>query len=214
MPQRPEYRFVLLISDFFDRFFDTESLSPQGDPHANMNQTLGILAVPSAFFVLVCRPLGLWGWSLVGVRFIFLSISMIVMGFIMVFEWDALFPDRRDYQILTPLPLRLSTLFLAKAAALAVFLGMFLVDVNFFGVLFWGGIDIGPRIVNLFVSHVVAVVAAGLFAAVAIAALQGVLLTVLPGTAYRRVSVTLQTGLMGVLVMLLVLAPMMGGAIE
>ena len=55
MPQRPEYRFVLLIRHFFDRFFDTESLAPQGDPHANMNQTLGILAVPSAFFIQIGR---------------------------------------------------------------------------------------------------------------------------------------------------------------
>jgi hypothetical protein len=214
MPQRPEYRFVLLIRHFFDRFFDTESLSPQGDPHANMNQTLGILAVPSAFFVLVCRPLGLWGWSLVGVRFIFLSISMIVMGFIMVFEWDALFPDRRDYQILTPLPLRLSTLFLAKSVALCLFLGIFLVDVNFFGVLFWPGIDQGHNIFNLLAAHVAAMLAGGLFAALSIAALQGVLITVLPGKAYRRVSATLQTLLMTALVMLLFLTPLMGSAIE
>ena len=82
--------------------------------------------MPSAFFVLLFRPLSLYGWSLVAVRYFFLSISMIVMGFIMVFEWEALFPDRRDYQILTPLPIRFSTLFLAKAAALGIFLGIFL----------------------------------------------------------------------------------------
>ena len=79
----------------------------------------------------------------------FVSFSMIVMGFIMVFEWDALFPDRRDYQILTPLPLRLSTLFLAKAAALAIFLGIFLMDINFFGVLFWPGIDGGRNLLGI-----------------------------------------------------------------
>ena len=142
--------FGALVRHFFGRFFDTESLSPQGDPQAKVTQTLGILAVPSAFFVLLFRPLTLSGWSLVAVRYLFLSLSMIVMGFIMVFEWDALFPDRRDYQILTPLPLRLSTLFLAKAAALGIFLGIFLLDVNFFGVLMWPGVDGGPDfLVNL-----------------------------------------------------------------
>ncbi len=214
MPQRPERTFVLLVRHFFDRFFDTESLSPQGDPHANISQTLGILAVPSAFFVLVCRPLGLWGWSLVAVRFLFLSISMIVMGLTIVFEWDALFPDRRDYQILTPLPLRLSSLFLAKTVALGIFLGIFLLDVNFFGVLFWPGIDQGHNIFNLLAAHVAAMLAGGLFAALSIAALQGVLITVLPGKAYRRVSATLQTFLMTALVMLLFLTPVMGHAIE
>ncbi|MBZ5620518.1 MAG: hypothetical protein LAQ69_17600 [Acidobacteriia bacterium] len=214
MKQRSDHPFVMLVRHFFGRFFDTESLSPQGDPQANFTQTLGILAVPSAFFILVCRPLGLWGWSLVGVRYIFLSISMILMGFIMVFEWNALFPDRRDYQILTPLPLRLSALFLAKAIALGAFLGIFLVDVNFFGVLFWGGIDRGRNIFNLIGAHVVAMLAGGLFAALAIAALQGVLITILPGKAYRRVSVTLQTLLMSALVMLLFLTPLMGFGIE
>lgn len=214
MPKRPEHVFVLLIRHFFDRFFDTESLSPQGDPQVNVTQTLGILAVPSAFFVLVCRPLGLWGWSLVGVRYIFLSISMILMGFIMVFEWDALFPDRRDYQILTPLPLRLSTLFLAKTVALGIFLSIFLIDVNFFGVLFWPGIDSGRNLLNLLGAHVAAMLAGGLFAALSIAALQGVLITVLSGKAYRRVSASLQTGLMAALVMLLFLTPLTGFAIE
>ena len=114
--------FGALVRHFFSRFFDTESLSPQGEPEAGVIQTLGVLAVPGAFFVLVFRPLTLTGWSLVAVRYMFVSFSMTVMGFLMVFEWDALFPDRRDYQVLTPQPVRLSTLFLAKAAALAIFL--------------------------------------------------------------------------------------------
>src|ERR1035437_2702656 len=53
------------VRHFFSRFFDTESLSPQGEPEAGVIQTLGILAVPSAFFVLLFRPLTLTGWNLV-----------------------------------------------------------------------------------------------------------------------------------------------------
>ncbi len=147
MPQVLGHRnvspFRALVRHFFGRFFDAESLSPQGDPQINVVQTVGLLAVPSAFFVLVFRPVTLIGWSLVSVRYIFVSFSMVVMGFIMVFEWDALFPDKRDYQVLMPLPLRLRTLFLAKAAALSIFLGLFLVDINAFGV---------------FISHVLEVV--------------------------------------------------------
>src|SRR4051795_7385748 len=105
-----------LVRHFFGRFFDTESLSPQGDPQAGVIQTLGILAVPSAFFVLLFRPLSLWDWSLVTVRYFFVLYSMLVMGFVMVFEWDALFLDARDYQILTPIPIRRHTLLVTKAA--------------------------------------------------------------------------------------------------
>jgi hypothetical protein len=118
-PRQPGV-FGTLVRHFFSRFFDTESLSPQGEPEAGVIQTLGILAAPGAFFVLLFRPLTLTGWNLVAVRYMFVSFSMTVMGFLMVYEWDALFPDRRDYQVLTPQPVRLSTLFLAKAAALAI----------------------------------------------------------------------------------------------
>jgi hypothetical protein len=206
--ERPVRVFPTLVRHFFSRFFDKESLSPQGEPQAGVIQTLGILAAPGAFFVLLFRPLTFTGWNLVMVRYLFLSFSMIVMGFIVVFEWDALFPDRRDYHILTPQPVRLTTLFLAKTAALALFLGMFLVDVNFFGALFWPGIDARPGVLSVLGSHLLAVLASGLFAALAMAAVQGILVSVLRGNFYRRVSVFLQTLLMGLLVMLLFLSPL------
>jgi hypothetical protein len=205
---RPANVFRVLVRHFFDRFFDKESISPQGEPEAGVIQTLGIMAVPGAFFVLLFRPLTLLGWDLVAVRYMFVLYSMVVMGFIMVFEWDALFPDRRDYQILTPAPIRLSTVFLAKVAALGIFLGIFLLDINFFGFLFWPGVDGGKNAFDILRAHVIAVLAGGLFAALAVSALQGLLITFLPGRAYRRVSVALQTLLMAALVMLFFLIPL------
>ena len=206
--------YTTLIRHFFGRFFDTESLSPQGDPQAGVIQTLGILAAPGGFFVLLFRPLTLTGWNLVSVRFAFVSFSMIVMGFIMVFEWDALFPDRRDYQILTPQPVRLVTLFLTKSAALGIFLAIFLIDVNFVSSLMWPGVDGGTNTAAIFGAHVLAVLASGLFMALGAAALQGVLITFFSGRLYRRVSVAVQTLLMAVLVMLLFLTPLLGSALE
>jgi len=208
------YVFGALVRHFFGRFFDTESLSPQGEPEAGVIQTLGILAAPGGFFVLLFRPLTLTGWSLVAVRSMFVSFSMIVMGFIMVFEWDALFPDRRDYQILTPQPVRLSTLFLGKAAALGIFLAIFLVDVNFFSVLMWPGVDGGQNVMGILSAHVLAVLASGLFMALAAAALQGILITLFRGRVYRRISVAVQTLLMAVLVMLLFLTPLLAFGIQ
>ena len=195
--QRAPGAFATLVRHFFSRFFDTESLSPQGEPEAGVIQTLGILAAPGAFFVLVFRPLSLAGWSLVAVRYMFVSFSMTVMGLLMVFEWDALFPDRRDYQVLIPQPVRLSAVFLAKVSALGIFLGIFLLDVNFFSVLMWPGVDGGPDYWGILSAHVAAVLASGLFAALAAAALHGVLITLFRGAFYRRVSVAVQTLLMG-----------------
>ncbi|HZR22057.1 MAG TPA: hypothetical protein VFA59_00625 [Vicinamibacterales bacterium] len=48
--------------------------------------------------------------------------SMITIGLLTVFAWDALSFDRRDAMVLGPLPLRSSDVILAKLAALAVFL--------------------------------------------------------------------------------------------
>ena len=56
---RPPGVFGTLVRHFFSRFFDTESLSPQGEAEAGVVQTLGILAVPGGFFVLLFRPLTL-----------------------------------------------------------------------------------------------------------------------------------------------------------
>jgi hypothetical protein len=139
---------------------------------------------------------------------------MVVMGFITVFEWDALFPDRRDYQVLTPQPLRLSTIFFTKTAALALFLGMFLVDINFWGVFFWPGVDGGTGLVSILASHLLSVSAAGLFSALALGAVQGTLVTLLRGNLYRLASVFLQTLLMAVLVMLLFLSPLAAGRLR
>jgi hypothetical protein len=210
--------FELLVRHFFGRFFDTESLSPQGKPEAGVVQTLGILAVPSAFLAILMMPVNLTGWNMIMLRFMVLSLPMLVMGFVMVFEWDSLFPDRRDYQILTTLPIRLSTLFLAKAAALALFLGLFLVDVNFFSVLFWPGVSSLPdlngngSILSIMGTHFIVVFGSGLFATLFMAALRGVLLTVLPGSLFRRVSVPVQTVVMGMLVMLFFVTPLLGSS--
>src|SRR5882672_8551624 len=179
----------ILIRHFFERFFDKESLSPQGEPEANFTQALGFLAAPGAFIVLLFQPLSVRAWDLVMIRCFFVSFSMTIMGFIVVFEWDALFPDRRDYQILTPLPIGLWTLFLAKAMALGLFVGVFLLDVNFFSAPMWPGIDGGKDLLGAMAAHLAMVMLSGLFAALAMATVQGVLVALLPAEVFRRVSV-------------------------
>jgi hypothetical protein len=210
----PQGALGCLVRHFFARFFDTESLSPGADPETNVVQILGFLAVPSGFFILLCQPMLMVRWELISVRNFFVSFSMIAMGFIMVFEWDALFPDKRDYQILTPLPIRLWTLFAAKILALALFLGIFLLDINFFGILLWPSVDTGSNLLGMLGAHLLVVFLAGLWAALAAAAVQGVLVTFLSATAFRRISVVMQTVLMAALVMLLCVAPWIGPLIR
>ncbi len=127
-----------LVRHFFQRFFDNEMVSPRGDMRFSLANILGLLAMPG-----VMIPLFLMiKYALVAYvsaanyeastwfdKMFFITWAMGAMGIITVLEWDALFPDRRDYAILTPLPLRMRTVFAAKLAALAGFLGIFSFDI-------------------------------------------------------------------------------------
>src|SRR5215510_16486567 len=111
-----------LTRHFFDRFFDKDSISPGSDPTASVIQTLSMLSVPGLMLVFWMR------FS----PYFFVSYSMIVTGFVMVFKWDSLFPDRRDYLILGSLPIRYRDVFAAKMKALFLFLAIFAISANFF----------------------------------------------------------------------------------
>ena len=181
---------------------------------ANVTQTLGLLAAPGAFFVLLFQPCSFQGWDLVGVRYLFLSLSMVLMGVVVVVKWDALFPDKTDFLVLTPLPVRLPAIFLAKAAALAVLMAVFLGDANFFATLLWAGIDRGSGTLSMFATHIVLTAAAGLFAALALMTLAGLLNAVFSGRTRRRIAVLAQSVSMAVLVMLFFLSPLLGMSLQ
>lgn len=207
--------FGVLVRLFFSRFFDKESLSPQGDPEANVIQTLGILAAPGGFISLLLYFNGQIsaGWNLVSVRCLFLYLSMVVIGFIVVFEWDALFLDRRDYQVLLPLPLPLWKLFAAKMTAFVVFLGMFLAAINGIVTLLWSSVLDNGSFLAVTGTHLLVVLAAGVFSAFAAASIQGLLLIAVPARIFRVVATCTQTLLMSVLVMLFFVSPLFAGGI-
>ena len=218
--------FRLLIGHFFGRLFDNEIVSQQGDMRTNVVQAIGLVATPGIFVPFYMLPQRLrfhhpfdHGWVLLSDYYFFVVYSMIVMGFVMIFEWDALFPDRRDYLILTPLPLGGGVLFAGKTVALLLFLLLFLVDANFFctllGPLISGGEGTpAPVIAKLVVVHLTAVASAGAFMALSIAAVQGVLINVLTARGFRRVSPWVQMALMGVLIVVLFLTPLTCAAIR
>lgn len=177
---------------------------------ANVTQTLGLVAAPGAFFILLSMPLRFAGWDLVFARYLFLSLSMILMAIVVVVKWDALYPDKTDFLVLTPLPVRLPVLVLAKGAALIALLAIFLADANFFATLLWPAVDGSPGTLSIWAAHVTATAAAGMFAALAMLALEGILNTIFSGRALRRLSVLAQTLSMAVLVMMFFLSPLLG----
>src|SRR6185312_5308114 len=209
-PKPLDDRFSVLVRLFFSRFFDKESLSPQGDSAANVTQTLGILAAPGGFISLILYFAGdvQTGWNLVTLRCLFLAFSMSVISFIVIFEWDAIFPDRRDYQVLFPLPVPMAKLFLAKMTAFLLFLGMFLIAINGIVTLFWPVIFDHGNYFLVTGTHLLVVTVAGLFCAFAAAAIQGLLLIVVPARIFRFVATCVQTLLLTVMVMFFFISPL------
>src|SRR5262249_15394909 len=114
-------RLRTLVDHFFDRFFDKDALTPEADERANVVQIVAILALPGAILSLsmiadhaTIRSELTRMWLRAGDRYVFVCYAMVVMGFVMTFKWDSLFPDRRDYLILTPLPISLKEFFAGK----------------------------------------------------------------------------------------------------
>ncbi|HLK66142.1 MAG TPA: hypothetical protein VKU19_22060 [Bryobacteraceae bacterium] len=218
--------FLQLVRHFFGRFFDNEIVSQTGDMRTNVVQAMGLIASPGMFIPFYMIPQHVrfdrpfeHNWLLITDYYCFVVYSMIVMGLVMVFEWDALFPDRKDYLILTPLPLGINAIFVGKVVALVAFLGLFIIDANFFCTL------LGPLVADsdgwsrpllgqVIAAHSMAVFSGGVFVALVFAGLQGVLINVLTGRAFRRISPWVQMGSMALLISCLFLTPLMLGLIR
>jgi hypothetical protein len=191
-----------LTRHFFDRFFDKDSTSHGSDPKTSVIQTASMLAVPGLMFTFWLR------FS----PYFFVSYSMIVVGFVMIFKWDSLFPDRRDYLILGSLPIRYRDLFVAKVKALSLFIAIFALSANFFATLMVPA-GSGRAVGAVFVAHVAGVFGGALFMALGFASLQGTLIAILPDRIFRRVSPVIQTVSIGVLLTILLIYPLIQASI-
>ena len=132
-------QYIALVRHFFGRFFDNEFVAQNTDMQVTVTKMLALLASPGMLlpFLRYTTYLALDGYppearmpTLWFDRCFFFSFAMLVMGGVTVLEWDALFPDRRDYASLIPLPIRARTIFLAKVGALVLFLLGFTAAVN------------------------------------------------------------------------------------
>jgi len=183
----------VLIDHFFRRFFDSDTVQVDGETLTTVVRAIAIVAVPglmASFFMQNQYPRrSLWGT--LEDQYSFVLFSFLVMGLVTVFEWEMLFPDRWDFLVLSPLPVKPLQMLGAKAAALTAFLALFLFSSNFFGTL------ILPLVTKRYFfrqvyAHSVAVSLAGLFAALLFLALGGLLLCVLGGRRFRLISPALQ----------------------
>ncbi|HTV08646.1 MAG TPA: hypothetical protein VMD97_06355 [Candidatus Aquilonibacter sp.] len=189
-----------LTRHFFRRFFENDVVQSAEGTVTTVVRALSIVAVPGLMFAFwlqnqyIRRP----PWGRIEDEYFFVMFSFVVMAGVAIFEWEMLFPDRLDFIVLTPLSLRRWQMPAAKATALAMFLGLFLVAANFFGIFMLPAVTksstsmlpgiAGSSFGRQIVAQAVATLSAGIFGALAVMLLSGVLLCVFPPMLFRTVS--------------------------
>ncbi len=130
-------QFRVLYREFLFRMIDLELLAPQGDIRKLLGQFAALLVVFSFWVLLPAVIMTGSTSSEVGLLFAWatehfiIATTMLVVGLFSVLSWESMFPDRRDVMVLSPLPVRARTLFLAKVAAVATALSITVLCLNF-----------------------------------------------------------------------------------
>jgi len=200
--QRPFFRLVRL---FADRIFHGGGES-EDDLDFSLGLVLSILALPGGFYSIFLFDK--YGSLMLWIRgqhnfdplaaalpdeYFFIVLSMVVTGAVAVWRWDSIFPDRRDYANLVPLPISTRLIFLANLAAI-VFLTLLLAfDVNAASAVLFPAVVSGSQVAFGYIArfaaiHVLVVVMASIFSFFDIFAITGVLMSALPYSAFRRIS--------------------------
>ncbi len=206
---------AMLIRHFFRRFFDNDTIQVDGDTLTTVVRAVSVVTVPGlmiSFFLQSQYP-DRSAWGAIADQYFFVLFSFVVMGAISIFEWEMLFPDRIDFLILSPLPLKPAQMLAAKAAALVGFLSLFIVSSNLFGTVMLPAVSKGEFFRQLY-AHGVAVLLAGVFAALFFLALGGVLRCVLDTARFRLASPLLQMFSVSVLALMMLQYAKLGDSIQ
>jgi hypothetical protein len=213
----------ILARTFFGRFFESDVMPAL--PQAQLViWSLAVLAAPG--FTMAIRlghaythassPAGLFE-AILRDQLLYVTYSMMALGFIAMLIWEGVFPDRRDARMLGVLPLSPRTHVAGRLAALGAFAALFSLGINLpsavaYGlVLFLWEAAAGP--VRIAAAHVIATAMAGLFAFFLLILAQGVLLNVFGWAIARRLALVLQSVFVVALLQALIFVPFIGSAV-
>ena len=151
------------------------------------------------------------GWALRGFQLFSPTYTFAVIGFAAFFEWDMLFPSRRDFLILASFPIRLRDLFAAQFTALAKFLGLLIFAVNIFPTLFVVLLAWSARYratgLRMVAAEIAATAGVSAFVFFGVAAFQGLLINVTSPRLFRRISPYVQMSGMSIMILSLLTYP-------
>lgn len=215
---RPFWR---LVAHFGMRLFSGAGDSGEGGLGLSVGAILAILAAPGGFASIILldkyssllrflrgnHPFDPYTSSLPD-QYFFLTFSMVITGIVTVLKWDSIFPDRRDYMNLAPLPIATRRIFLANITTITLIALAFAVDVNAASsILFPMDVTMEARNFVFYLqfasAHFLGVLLSSLFIFLALFALIGTLMVVLPESLFRRISLYLRVGIVMLLLGLL-----------
>jgi hypothetical protein len=209
---------------FLRRFSENDVISPDADRLQFVAQACGMLITGGLFvsFSLLVPYLhspyplpSRTAANMIRVQFLYSAWSMTVMALVAVAVWDALSLDRRDTEILGPLPLPRGVIRRAKIAALLVLAAGFAAALNVVPALMHpiGAVSrLRPNLLQvgtLVAAHLASTTAAAAFGFAAVLAVRELLHAVLGTAGFRRISVLVRAALVVTLVTTLLLIPAM-----
>jgi hypothetical protein len=199
--------FVRLIRHFLDRLVRGGNDTAATEFELGIGGLLGLLAAPGAFSCLLMldKYSTLLNWlrghprsdlyvASFPDKYLLVSLAMAVTGIVTVLKWDRILPDAQDYLNLAPLPVRPRAVLLANAAAIAIAVLVFAVDVNGVSMIFFplfvtaAAQTTLPAFFAFAAVHAACVLLASFFTFCAVFALLGTLAAVLPREAFRAIS--------------------------
>jgi hypothetical protein len=126
-------------------------------------------------------------------EYFFIVLSMGVTGSVVLWRWDAIFPDKRDFQNLVHLPISLTRIFFANLVAIGIFALLLTVVTNLassilFPVAVLGSEGTTRDFLRFAFGHASTIFVASIFTALGIFAVIGTLMAVLPYSLFRTMS--------------------------
>src|ERR1041385_3251528 len=201
-----------LVRHFAAGFFDSEMLSIPGEW---LKVAVGVLAVllSAGFLALTTyyQSFNLMEAAGLSKARIFLEIRADELSFIAIaagitalltaLEWQSLFPSKRDCLALAGLPVTVRQIFLAKFGALLLMFAAFVLAMNLpwameFATTTAGHWEYDPPTIAVIAANFAATGGACAFVFFSLLALQGILLNVLPGRVFDRVSLFVQSAVL------------------
>jgi hypothetical protein len=212
-----EKPFIRLVRLFVDRIFYGNSESADGGLALSTGLVLSLLALPGGFYsiFLLDKYSTLMQWmrgqrnfdpfaAAIPDEYFFIVLSMVLSGVVAVWRWDSIFPDRRDYSNLVPLPISMPAIFFANLTAIVFLATVLALDVNaasaiLFPLIAGASENAFGFFVRFLSVHVLVVVLASIFSFFAVFVTVGALMVSLPRAIFRRISLYLRGAILACL---------------